>query len=915
MAACCPCDDENILDYYWRDYNGIIPKDALSGGKDANGKNVYIGQIYVHSYGLFIGTIIQGQAQIQFSAYKLRTTDSSSVVKILCSSHPDNFSWMLTTDKTLHADVTGKHAVVGGFNDEVKGQYYIGRVMYDRTSQVGPVISYFPGNAKFFFVHKNKHFVDITSYELLMYDQAGSRRRSHCNCGHCVDYYWRNYNGVVPKDALPGGKDNRGRNTYIGQVYMHENGLFICEIYPGIQQVEVQCYGVQKVDAGIKILCTQSKNSFMWLPTSAATFHVDSINRHVVVGGNNYRAKQNSGVLNIGRVMFDGALKVGAVTGHNVGAAVMYFAHKNKQQSTQVYETLVYNNLTSTIIMAVCCCEEIPDYYWRDFNGKIPKDALPGGKDVDGEDVYIGQIYVHDHGLLIGTIFQGKSEIKFPCSGVRKADSSNVVKILCTKYKDNFSWLTVHASTLHTDTIDKQVVVGGYNGKENGVYNIGRRYSWKDYYGVVPEDALPGGKDANGEDIYIGQAYVHEYGLFVCPLFRGQTKTEFPCYGIKTADSNIKILCANNEDDFRWLPTTSETLHVDTSNKQVVIGGFAAKVPDYYWRDYHGVVPEDAIPGGEDISGGHIYIGQVYMHDHGLFVAPIFPGKREVEFPCYGPKKANKVIKILCTHNKDNFSWLSTGATTLHLDTTGRHPVLGGYDGKTDGNNVIGLHILAIVCTLKVKSEEIDYYWKNYNGAVPADALPVGEDINGHHVYCGEAYASAHGLYFGAIFPGKKEVEYPSPVGALKTDRALKILCARNQHNFTWMRTSSATFHLDTINKHVVVGGFNNPYKATYGIGRIMLEGEVRIGVLDSFFRVGTTTFHFVYNHQQLWNVTTFEVLIYGDPRSDVYIKPKLQILCTQHKHKFRWLPTTSKTLHVDTAAKHAVVGGYNNLA
>ncbi|RZC33548.1 DUF3421 domain containing protein [Asbolus verrucosus] len=122
------------VDYYWRDYEGEIPEDAISAGRDANDKDVYIGQI-------------------------------------LCSKHKDNFSWLRTSAKTLQRDIIGKHAVAGGYNGKVEGIYSIGRVMYDKSTQVGPISSFYPGNADFYFVYKNKHFLFIKTYEVLIYSK------------------------------------------------------------------------------------------------------------------------------------------------------------------------------------------------------------------------------------------------------------------------------------------------------------------------------------------------------------------------------------------------------------------------------------------------------------------------------------------------------------------------------------------------------------------------------------------------------------------------------------------------------------------------------------------------------------------------------------------------------------------------
>lgn len=48
---------EHFYDYFWREYNGEIPNDAIIGGISSNGDNIYIGQAYVHNYGLIPGQI------------------------------------------------------------------------------------------------------------------------------------------------------------------------------------------------------------------------------------------------------------------------------------------------------------------------------------------------------------------------------------------------------------------------------------------------------------------------------------------------------------------------------------------------------------------------------------------------------------------------------------------------------------------------------------------------------------------------------------------------------------------------------------------------------------------------------------------------------------------------------------------
>lgn len=69
-------------------------------------------------------------------------------------------------------------------------------------------------------------------------------------------------------------------------------------------------------------------------------------------------------------------------------------------------------------------------------------------------------------------------------------------------------------------------------------------------------------------------------------------------------------------------------------------------VIDYYWRDYNGKVPSDAVPAGEDVNGEPTFVGQIYLQGHGLFVAQIIPPNLQVEFAAYGHRKQDYAIKV-----------------------------------------------------------------------------------------------------------------------------------------------------------------------------------------------------------------------------------------------------------------------------
>jgi hypothetical protein len=68
-----------------------------------------------------------------------------------------------------------------------------------------------------------------------------------------LGYYWREYTGEVPEDAIVGGKDSNGKNIYIGQAYIRNEGLLVVQITPGVRQVFAPSHGVKKTDKYVKV--------------------------------------------------------------------------------------------------------------------------------------------------------------------------------------------------------------------------------------------------------------------------------------------------------------------------------------------------------------------------------------------------------------------------------------------------------------------------------------------------------------------------------------------------------------------------------------------------------------------------------------------------------------------------------------
>jgi hypothetical protein len=68
------------------------------------------------------------------------------------------------------------------------------------------------------------------------------------------------------------------------------------------------------------------------------------------------------------------------------------------------------------------CQDSTVDYYWREYTGIIPRDAVAGGANINREQVYIGQAYVKNHGLITAQINAGVKEVWVPIDGVQKID-------------------------------------------------------------------------------------------------------------------------------------------------------------------------------------------------------------------------------------------------------------------------------------------------------------------------------------------------------------------------------------------------------------------------------------------------------------------------------------------------------------
>ncbi|XP_044268764.1 uncharacterized protein LOC123013949 [Tribolium madens] len=154
-------------------------------------------------------------------------------------------------------------------------------------------------------------------------------------------YYWREFTGVVPPDALPGGKDADGRDAYIGEAYIHGHGIYVVQIYPGEKEVAVPAYGFKTASFNIKILCTEDPEFFLWIQTTAKNYEKDIVGVEPVTVG--YDGVGNSGVVNVGRIFYQGEVLVGDVTPYasRKGNVQLWFPFRKVERAVNFYELLV----------------------------------------------------------------------------------------------------------------------------------------------------------------------------------------------------------------------------------------------------------------------------------------------------------------------------------------------------------------------------------------------------------------------------------------------------------------------------------------------------------------------------------------------------------------------------------------------
>ncbi|KAK5641041.1 hypothetical protein RI129_009588 [Pyrocoelia pectoralis] len=164
-------------DYYWKDYEGKIPDEAFVGGKDANGKPIYIGQAYYYSK-LLPAKIYENDNNAYLAwGSEIKVSEH---IKILCTPHPEQLQWVLTRKDKIHMLVNHKF-VKGG--TEPYYDLYIGRAFYKLQTLVGSIkVAGRPSLNLGLHITSDGQQKIVDDFEILTYTpKQNSTEIRHCN--------------------------------------------------------------------------------------------------------------------------------------------------------------------------------------------------------------------------------------------------------------------------------------------------------------------------------------------------------------------------------------------------------------------------------------------------------------------------------------------------------------------------------------------------------------------------------------------------------------------------------------------------------------------------------------------------------------------------------------------------------------
>ncbi|KAF2890419.1 hypothetical protein ILUMI_15754, partial [Ignelater luminosus] len=161
--------------YYWKDYDGTVPKDALFGGIDKRGRPMYLARTLFEDK-LISGKVFADENYIHFGWFDEKKLTQN--IKILCTKNTNNFEWIPTRLNDI-TRLTGKLVVIGGFQS---GHItYIGRISSNRETNVGKVICN-EKDCQGLYVTKDGKEIHHTNVDLEVLSYRSDLAVSNANC-------------------------------------------------------------------------------------------------------------------------------------------------------------------------------------------------------------------------------------------------------------------------------------------------------------------------------------------------------------------------------------------------------------------------------------------------------------------------------------------------------------------------------------------------------------------------------------------------------------------------------------------------------------------------------------------------------------------------------------------------------------
>ncbi|KAK5638617.1 hypothetical protein RI129_012912 [Pyrocoelia pectoralis] len=149
------------LEYYWREYSGDIPFDAVPAGVDKLGNPTYIGQVYMQGFGLLPATITKGSNYATTSSQG-RAIQTNENIKILCSLEQSKLKW-------IGSNIKEEQCLLVNGGSEANQIIHIGRANHEGEIIIGRVFNNWE-MYKGLWIPYNGAQIHFTTYEVLTFD-------------------------------------------------------------------------------------------------------------------------------------------------------------------------------------------------------------------------------------------------------------------------------------------------------------------------------------------------------------------------------------------------------------------------------------------------------------------------------------------------------------------------------------------------------------------------------------------------------------------------------------------------------------------------------------------------------------------------------------------------------------------------